>query len=242
MRSSDRIVDDPCERALASASWSEEATVSAPHEHAARGLRAAISRGDLPPGLRLVEADLVQQLGVSRGSVRLALDALVAERLVERVPHRGARVRVVSTAEAVEITECRMPLEALLARKAAERVTDAEADRLSAHLETMTGAVAAGDVLKYGELIQQLHGLVAEVARHAVAADLVGKLQAQLVRHQFQLSLRPGRPRVSLAELTELVAAISDRDPDRAEAAAVAHFRSVIAALTQTPTAPGGPA
>jgi DNA-binding GntR family transcriptional regulator len=216
--------------------------VSAPHEHAAQGLRAAISRGDLPPGLRLVEADLVQQLGVSRGSVRLALDALVAERLVERVPNRGARVRVVSTTEAVEITECRMPLEALLARKAAERVTDAEADRLSAHLETMTGAVAAGDVLKYGELIQQLHGLVAEVARHAVAADLVGKLQAQLVRHQFRLSLRPGRPQVSLGELTELVAAISDRDPDRAEAAAVAHFRSVIAALSQPPTDPGGPA
>ena len=220
----------------------EEATVSSAHEHAAQALRAAVSRGDLPPGLRLVEADLVQQLGVSRGSVRLALDTLVAERLVERMPNRGARVRVVSAAEAVEITECRMPLEALLARKAAERVTDAEADRLSAHLETMTGAVAAGDVLKYGELIQQLHGLVAEVARHAVAADLVGKLQAQLVRHQFRLSLRPGRPQVSLAELTELVAAIGDRDPDRAEAAAVAHFRSVIAALSQPPTDPGGPA
>ncbi|MCZ2829287.1 GntR family transcriptional regulator [Modestobacter sp. VKM Ac-2986] len=216
--------------------------MGAAHEHAVQGLREAISRGDLPPGLRLVEADLVQQFGVSRGSVRLALDALVAERLVERVANKGARVRVVSTAEAVEITECRLPLEALLARKAAERVTDAEADRLAAHLETMTGAVAAGDVLKYGELIQQLHGLIAEVARHAVAADLVGKLQAQLVRHQFRLSLRPGRPQVSLAELTALVAAITDRDPDRADAAAVAHFRSVIAALSQPPTAPGGPA
>jgi DNA-binding GntR family transcriptional regulator len=214
--------------------------VGGAHEHAAEGLRAAISRGDLPPGHRLVEADLVQQLGVSRGSVRLALDTLVAERLVERVPNRGARVRVVSTAEAVEITECRLPLEALLARKAAERVTDAEAGRLRAHLETMTAAVDSGDVLKYGELIAQLHGLVAETARHAVAADLVGKLQAQLVRHQFRLSLRPGRPRVSLAELTGLVEAVTGRDPDRAEAAAVAHFRSVIAALSQ-PT-PGGPA
>lgn len=216
--------------------------MSGAHEHAARSLRAAISRGDMPPGLRLVEADLVETLGVSRGSVRLALDALVAERLVERVPNRGARVRVVSTAEAVEITECRLPLEALLARKAAERVTDAEIDRLRAHLQTMTGAVESGDVLKYGELIQQLHGLVGEVARHAVAADLVGKLQAQLVRHQFRLSLRPGRPRVSLGELTELVAAITGRDPDRAEAAAVAHFRSVIAALSEPPPDPGGPA
>ena len=113
-----------------------------------------------------------------------------------------------------------MPLEGLLARKAAERVTDAEIDRLRAHLHTMTGAAGSGDVLKYSELIQQLHGMVAETARHPVAADLVGRLQAQLVRHQFRLSLRPGRPRVSLGELTELVEAITDRDPDRAEAAA----------------------
>lgn len=216
--------------------------MSAAHEHAVQSLRAEISRGDLLPGFRLVEADLVEVLGVSRGSVRLALDALVAERLVERVPNRGARVRVVSAAEAVEITECRLPLEALLARKAAERVTDAEAGRLRAHLGTMTAAVDSGDLITYGELIQQLHGLVAGAARHAVAADLVGKLQAQLVRHQFRLSVRPGRPRVSLAELAELVAAIADRDPDRADAAAVAHFRSVIAALSQPPTDPGGPA
>ena len=215
--------------------------IGAGHENAARSLRAAISRGDMPPGLRLVEADLVEALGVSRGSVRLAIDALVAERLVERIPHRGARVRVVPTAEAVEITECRMPLEALLARKAAERVTDAEIDRLCAHLHTMTIAVDSGDVLKYGELIQQLHGMVGEAARHAVAADLVGRLQAQLVRHQFRLSLRPGRPRVSLGELTELVDAITDRDPDRAEAAAVTHFRSVIAALSEPPPDRGGP-
>ena len=215
---------------------------TAGHDRAVQGLRAAIHRGDLPPGVRLVEADLVEVLGVSRGTVRLALDTLVAERLVERVPNRGARVRVVSTAEAVEITECRLPLEALLARKAAERVTDAEADRLRAHRDTMAAAVDSGDLLKYGELIQQLHGLVAETARHAVAADLVGKLQAQLVRHQFRLSLRPGRPQVSLAELTDLVEAVTGRDPDRAEAAAVAHFRSVIAALSQPTPEPGGPA
>src|SRR6188472_2504303 len=90
-------------------------------------LRAAIADGDLLPGARLVEADLVAMLGVSRSNIRLAIDALAAEGLVERIQHKGARVRVVSPEEAVAITECRMPLEGLLARKAAERVTDAEA-------------------------------------------------------------------------------------------------------------------
>jgi len=213
--------------------------VGAAARHSAeQALRAAISRGDLSPGHRLVEADLAGLLAVNRSSVRSAIDALISEGLVERIPHRGARVRVVSTDEAVAITEARMALEALIARKAAERVTAAQADRLTTQLAALGGALDAGDLLKYSALIQRLHELVRDVAAQPVAAGLVDRLQAQLVRHQFQLSLRPGRPQVSLRELTALVEGIVARDPDRAEAAAVTHFRSVIAALSE-PT-PGG--
>jgi DNA-binding GntR family transcriptional regulator len=204
---------------------------TAAQQTAERAIRVAIHRGDMPPGYRLVEAELVSLTGVSRSAVRLAIDALVAEGLVERIQNKGARVRVVSLEEAIAITECRMPLEGLLARKAAERITDPEAERLQAHLDAMTAAVDAGDVLKYSDLIQQLHGMIREAARHPVAAGLVVRLQAQLVRHQFQLSLRPGRPRVSLAGLAAVVDAVTGRDPDRAEAAAVSHVRSVISEL-----------
>jgi DNA-binding GntR family transcriptional regulator len=215
---------------------------AAARDAAERTLRAAISRGDLSSGSRLVEAELAEQIGVNRSSVRLAIDALIAEGLVERIPNRGARVRVVSTEEAVAITECRMALEALLARKAAERISDDEAARLRAHLSAMAGAVEAVDLLKYSELIGHLYGMVHEAARHPVATGLVERLQAQLVRHQFRLSLRPGRPRVSLQELGEVVGAIVDRDADRAQAATVEHFRSVVAALTEPGEDPGGTA
>jgi len=207
---------------------------------AERALRTAIADGDLLPGVRLVEADLVAMLGVSRGNVRLAIDALDAEGLVERIPNRGARVRVIAPDEAVAITEARMVLEALIARKAAERATSADIEGLRSHLATLRSALETGDLPKYSTLIQQLHELIRDVAAQPVAAGLVDRLQAQLVRHQFQLSLRPGRPQVSLGELTALVDAIAERDPDRAEAAAVNHFRSVITALTEP--IPGGPA
>jgi DNA-binding GntR family transcriptional regulator len=213
---------------------------AAARDAAERAIRAAISRGDLSPGHRLVEAELADQIGVNRSSVRLAIDGLVVEGLVERIPNRGARVRVVSADEAVAITECRMALEALLARKAAERATDEEIGRLGDHLSAMGDAVEAADLLKYQQLIWQLYGLVHDAARHPVATGLVERLQAQLVRHQFRLSLRPGRPRVSLQELTALVGAIADRDADRAETATVAHFRSVIAALTEASQDTGG--
>jgi len=206
---------------------------------AEQGLRTAITAGDLAPGARLVEADLVDLFGVSRSNVRLAIDALVAEGLVERIPNRGARVRVVTSEEAVAITEARMALEALIARKAAARASEEDAERLRAHLGLMRGAVETGDLLEYSALIQQLHGMIRDLAAQPVAAGLIDRLQAQLVRHQFRLSLRPGRPQVSLSGLTALVEAIVDRDPDRAEAAAAGHFRSVIAALSE-PTPPLG--
>jgi len=205
-------------------------------------LRTAITDGELAPGARLVEADLVELFGVSRSNVRLAIEALAADGLVERIPNRGARVRVVSTEEAVAITEARMVLEALIARKAAERVTDDDVARLRAQVGRMRDAVEAGDLLTYSALIQQLHGMIRELADQPVATGLVDRLQAQLVRHQFRLSLRPGRPQVSLSGLTALVDAIADRDPDRAEAAATAHFTSVIAALTAPTPLPGGTA
>ncbi|MGY1632474.1 GntR family transcriptional regulator [Geodermatophilus sp. SYSU D01186] len=199
-------------------------------------LRAAITRGDMPPGHRLVEADLAEAFGVSRNAVRLALDVLIAEGLVERIPNRGARVRTVSVAEAVEITECRLVLEGLLAAKAAERVTAADAERLRGQCDRMQRAVADGDLLEYSALVAELHSVIRATARQATAGRMIERLQAQIVRHQFQLSLRPGRAQQSLTELRRVVEAIVARDPRAAEAAARSHFESVVAALAR-PTA-----
>ncbi|MEU2351300.1 GntR family transcriptional regulator [Modestobacter sp. NPDC049651] len=209
-------------------------------ETAEERLRDEIARGDLVPGQRLVEADLAERYGVTRNGARLALDALAAEGLVERIPNRGARVRTVSTAEAVAIMECRLVLDGLVARKAATAVTDADAGRLAAHADRLAEALAAGELVRYSQLIQELHALLRETARQPVAAALVERLQAQIVRHQFRLSLRPGRPQRSLVELQRVVAAVCAGDADAAEAAARAHMAAVIAALEATPEAVPG--
>src|SRR5213078_2286572 len=88
---------------------------------AVAAIRDAIVHGEFVPNQRLVEADLSEQFEASRATVRSALVELANEGLVERVQNRGARVRAVSLAEAIEITEVRMALEGLCAAKAAER-------------------------------------------------------------------------------------------------------------------------
>ncbi|MGV9675756.1 GntR family transcriptional regulator [Nocardia sp. NPDC003482] len=197
------------------------------------GLRQAIRRGEVVPGQRLVEADLVERFGVTRGSVRSAIDDLIAEGLIERVPNRGARVRAVSREQAVEILECRRALEGLIAAKAAEHATAADLARLREHADLLTAAVRDNEPLKYSALNHDLHAALAEIAGQRTAADLIGRLNTQVVRFQFQLSLRPGRPRVSLAEHLAVVDAVVARDPIAAERAMRAHLDSVIEALNE---------
>jgi DNA-binding GntR family transcriptional regulator len=196
-------------------------------------IRAAIVGGDFVPNQRLVEADLSEQFGVSRAAVRTALVELANEGLVERVQNRGARVRAVPLAEAVEICEVRMVLEGLCAAKAAERVTKDEARELKAIGKKMRAAVSGGDVLGYSQLNQELHRRVRELSGQQTARAVLERLRAQSVRHQFKLAMHPGRPSVSLPEHLAIIEGICARDPSAAEEAARAHLRSVIAALRE---------
>lgn len=196
-------------------------------------IREAIVRGDFVPNQRLVEADLSEQFAASRATVRSALVELANEGLVERVQNRGARVRAVSLAEAVEISEVRMVLEGLCAAKAAEHVTRDEAKQLKAIGRKMRAAVSGGDVLGYSQLNQDLHRMVREISGQRTARDVLERLRAQSVRHQFKLAMHPGRPAVSLPEHLAIIDAVCARDPAAAEETARAHLRSVITALRE---------
>ena len=207
-------------------------------QFAAARLRQAILAGDMAPGQRLVEEELAGTLAVTRASLRTALFDLAAEGLVERIPNRGARVRAVTLDEAIAITECRMALEGRCAAKAAERITEPQAGRLRQLGDEMERSVADGEPLKYSALNHELHRLIREISAQTVAAGLLERLNGQLVRHRFQLALRPGRPQASLPEHLAMISAITARRPAEAEEAARRHLSNVITALRDTQEAP----
>lgn len=169
---------------------------------------------------------------MTRAGIRAALIDLEAQGLVERTRNRGSRVRVVTVEEAVAITECRMVLEGLCAAKAAVVADDGHLAELADLGAAMTKAVADGEPVTYSELNHALHDRIREISGQRTAVALLERLNAQLVRHRFQLALRPGRPQQSLSEHLAMIEAITARDPQAAEAAARAHLTSVIDALS----------
>ncbi len=93
-------------------------------------LRKAILRGDLPPGRRLGQKELAEQLGVSRIPLRDALRRLEEEALVRIDGRRGAWVTTLDTRDIAEIYELRILLEERAVCHVVNNLTDQDADDL----------------------------------------------------------------------------------------------------------------
>jgi DNA-binding GntR family transcriptional regulator len=194
-------------------------------------LREAIIAGRFFPNEHLVEEDLVRRFGGTRASVRLALAVLEQQGLVVRERHRGARVRLVTEPEAIEIIEIRAMLESLVARHAAERATPDDIARLRGHLATMEALARAGDLVGYSQANTEFHTAIARLGRHDAAERLLIGLNAQTVVFQFRPLGEPGRVAEVDVEHRVLVEAIASGDPDAAERAMRTHVDKVGQAL-----------
>jgi DNA-binding GntR family transcriptional regulator len=195
-------------------------------------LRDEIISGRLQPKERLVEAELIELLGVSRTAVRTALVRLAQEGLVVHERNRGARVRYVDETEAVEIVLVRAALEALAVRQAAERATPEDVEELRAILGQMRARLDEGDLLGASDENAVLHSKLLELSGNQTAIRLVGGLKSQLVRFQYRTILVPGRSARSFEEHSAIVDAVASGDADAAEAAMRRHLSHVADALS----------
>ena len=205
-------------------------------------IRDAIIQGEFVPNQRLIEADLSDAFSASRATVRTALLELAGEGLVERLPNRGSRVRAISVDEAIEILEVRIGVEGLCAAKTAARISDEDVAAFGRLRDQMMESVSEGDLVEYARLNRYLDIRVRELSHHATASEVLARLHAQSVRHQFKLSSRPQRAKVSVLEHAAIIDAVVARDPEAAEQAVRSHLLSVIDALREVSSAKSGPA
>jgi DNA-binding GntR family transcriptional regulator len=196
-------------------------------------LREAIMREELLPNERLIEMDLAQSLGAGRAAIRTALARLEQEGLVQRERYRGARVRLISEAEAIEILEVRASLESLVARYAAINATPEDCDGLFTHLAEQQRCIEVGNLLRSSEINGKLHQTLLRIANHATATRLLDMLKPQNVRFQYRTILVPGRPENSLQEHRAIVNAVANHDSALAETAMRVHLSHVAEALRQ---------
>lgn len=193
-------------------------------------LREDIRVGRFHPRERLVEADLAEVYGVKRSAVRAALLELAAEGVVERTPNRGARVRAITIDEAIQITETRLSLQALVAGKAAIEGTEEQRAELARLIEVLRSSVADDDRDRTVATNGAIFALIRAMGGRPTANAIIERLYAQNSSNLFPFMI-PQRRVASMHEFERIVAAVLARDEDAAYTATIEHREHVLAAL-----------
>ena len=179
-------------------------------------LREMLLRGDFRPGERLAELTLVPRLQASRTPVRLALDRLAHEGLLEPLPGGGFRIREFAIADIWDAIEVRGVLDGTAARLAAERLADpdqlGELRRCARELERLF-PVTTAQFGRYVEMDERFHG---ELRRLANSAMLVRTIEG-VIGLTFAAS--------------GAFMAVSDHDTSRTDVIVNEYHRSVIEAI-----------
>jgi len=200
-------------------------------------LRAEILEGKLCPGEWLRQEKLSRAHGVSQTPVREALKLLAAEGLVEHVPYRGVRVVELSREDVEDLYATRAVIEGRAARFAAERITRAEVEELQDLHEAMLACETPRELPRYRELNRRFHTLIFQVSGRSHLVRTLAQLWAAFPTMLWSTIPRvaersaPGRDQPDEVEHAEIVAALRERNPDRAEHAVRGHIEAAGAAL-----------
>lgn len=187
------------------------------HQDVAGKIREMIRKGALTRGQRIIEAELCEQIGVSRTPLREALRVLESEGLVELFPHRGVHIRQPSMREIEEMFEVMSVLEGTCARLAVKNMTQATWRRIERLHQKLETHYAEGDREKYIAVNNVLHALVQELAGNRVLDDILRRLREKVALYRHQQLYEPRRFDESMREHREILEALRRRDPDAAE-------------------------
>ena len=115
-------------------------------------LKEAIINKVFFPGNRLIEEDIVRETGVSRTSVRTALNRLRYEGIVEGTPNRGMMVTRFPPNDIKSVFQIRESLEVGAFSLAIERISPAAVDRMREYneeLRKVSENFSISDFVKY---------------------------------------------------------------------------------------------
>lgn len=188
-------------------------------QYAHRVIEEMIVTLALPPGSRISEQFLSDQLGIGRTPVREALQRLAYERTIQILPRSGAIVSAIDVSEHFKLIEVRRELERIMVARAA-RLLDPVARRKFLDLEArFRRAEETGDAAIFIPADSEFNELVARTADNDYASAAMAPLQAQ-TRRLWYLYYKHFGDVSKVARLhADIARAIADKDEQRARSA-----------------------
>jgi len=165
-------------------------------------IRESILRGSLQPGARIYEAQIADQMGISRSPIREAMRMLQADGLVEVRTNQGIYVKSLSPDEVWEIYTARILIEGFIAEMVAQRATPEDVAKFFEACDMAERAARRKDFETTVEADFRLHRLIWNVSGHQLLTEILSRLEVQI---RMFLKVQP------------LVQAIAEHDPEKAK-------------------------
>jgi DNA-binding GntR family transcriptional regulator len=194
-----------------------------------RALRERIAAHAVPPGAKLLEADLAREFGVSRARIRDAFVALEMLGVVERIPNRGAVVARLDLAQVFEIYDVREALEGLCVRLAVQNTTPEAWADLGVRFDAISEAcLRNGEIGEYEAVYTEMRDRTLAAAGNSVLQGMLDSICEKTQVIMRRVMILPGRPEKGLAEHRAVLAAMRRGDAFEAERLRRANIRSAI--------------
>lgn len=194
-------------------------------------IREAILENTLPPGSRINQQQLADDLGVSIVPVREALKGLEAEGLVKIVPRRGVFITEISLTDLDELYEARRIIEGEAIYRAVDHLTEDDFLLLEALAAKMRQATAENDFATFMDLNREFHMHIYVVAANRYLYDTITSLweRSELYRYRYVLVERNAT--TIHEEHTAIIKACRDHDKDLARYLAREHIHHTQAGM-----------
>ncbi|PKH22361.1 GntR family transcriptional regulator [Enterobacterales bacterium CwR94] len=202
-------------------------------ELALNNVRRAIISGYFAAGDRLVERSLSDELGVSRSVVREVIRYLEAEGLIEILPKKGPIVAVLTWEVAEQIYAIRQLLEQEAAHDCALKAKTKDKKMLHERLLQIDRASREQDDIKRVEASQAFYEHIFGVAGHAIAWEIVQRLNSRISRLRALTLKTRERQVAGFERMTRIYNAIEKNDPPQAKQEVAEHLTEASALAKQ---------
>ena len=194
------------------------------HEQVAHRLRQMLVENRIPPGAKLNERELSDELNVSRTPLREAIKMLAAEGLVELLPNRGAIAVDLTELDILNTFEVMAGLEAQSGELAAQRVTDAELAEIKAMHYEMLAAYTRRDLPAYYRLNAAIHCAINLAAKNPVLTLTYNQVNARLQALRFRSNQDGEKWSAAVKEHEQMINALTARDAVAMRAVLMGHL------------------
>lgn len=180
-------------------------------------IRDNIISGALKAGSRVSEPELAERYGISRTPIREAFRQLESEGYLTVIPRRGAVVSEFSQKDVEEFYAIKSILEGYAARRACEKLTEKELDRLQSINDRLAELAGNNDIKTFFKIHSDFHDLFIRAADNEKLRELITSVVTRFQRLRLMSLSLPGRMRISVQEHEKIIEAFRNKDAETAE-------------------------